>query len=221
MPSSRFQVLAERIEELRQLLLPAEFDPTGSYAHPMQTTTCALSFRVLAHAELESYLEDRALEVATTALQAWRTRKHVSIVAFHLIAFSGMIAELPPDTLYTTDQNKIKTWQARITIDDRFDKSVNDYHNKIRNKNHGVKEKNIVSMFIPLGFDMSNCDELFLQTMSTFGEARGTVAHTSGRSHVQKAVDPKDEYTVLLNILAALDRIDSEFDRLLCTAKGP
>jgi hypothetical protein len=78
-----------------------------------------------------------------------------------------------------------------------------------------------VEMFIPLGFDMSNCDALFLQTMSTFGEARGTVAHTSGKSHVQKAVDPKDEYTTLLNILSGLEPIDREFDSLLAAAKGP
>jgi hypothetical protein len=175
---------------------------------------------VLAHAEVETYLEDRALEVATTALQAWETHRHVSIVTFHLIGFSGRSVERPPETLYTTEQNKIKEWPSRTTIDDRFSKCVSDYQRRVRIENHGVKEKNIVEMFIPLGFDMSTCDALFLQAMSTFGEARGTVAHTSGKSHVQKAVDPKDEYTTLLNILAGLEPIDGEFDSLLSAAKG-
>jgi hypothetical protein len=120
MPSSRFQDLEARIKELRDLLLPAEFDPTGSYTDPLRATTCALSFRVLAHAEVETYLEDRALEVATTALQAWETQRYVSIVTFHLIGFSGRSAERPPETLYTTDLNKTKDWSSRTTIDDRF-----------------------------------------------------------------------------------------------------
>ncbi len=78
-----------------------------------------------------------------------------------------------------------------------------------------------MEMFIPIGFNMSNCDTLFLQTMSTFGEGRGIVAHTSGKSHVKKAVDPKDEYTTLLGILVGLEPIDKEFDRLLNAATGP
>jgi len=140
MSLSRFQVLEARIEELRQLLLPAEFDPTGSYAHPLRTTTCAMSFRVLAHAELESYLEERALEVATAALQAWETRRHVSIVAFHLMGFSGRTGALPPETLYT-NRNNTKDWLAKTKIDDRFSKCVADYNMKIRTKNYGVKER--------------------------------------------------------------------------------
>lgn len=78
-----------------------------------------------------------------------------------------------------------------------------------------------MEMFIPIGFDMTYCDSLFLQTMNTFGESRGVVAHTSGKSHIQKAVDPKDEYTALKNILTWLRSIDGEFDRLLTAAKAP
>jgi hypothetical protein len=201
--------------------LPFKFDPTGSYRHPLRVTTHALSFRVLAHAEVETYLEDRALEVATTALHAWETQRFVSLVTFHLIGFSGKSVDLPPDTLFTTDLNKMKDWPTRTTIDDRFARCVADFYKRVRLENHGVKEKNIMEMFVPIGFDMTKCDALFLQTMSIFGEARGNVAHTSGKSHVQKAVDPRDEYTALLNILIGLEPIDVELDRLLLAAKPP
>lgn len=221
MPSARFLYLENRIQELRRLLLPPQFDPTGTYTDPLQVTTLALSFRVLAHAEVETYLEDRVLEVSTTALEAWETQRFVSVVTFHLIGFSGRTGDLPPETLSTTDPNKLKTWQSRITIDDRFSKCVSDFHYRIRRENHGVKEKNIISLLLPIGFDMSKCDEFFLQMMSTFGEERGTVAHTSGRSHVQKAVDPKGEHTTLVNILEGLKVIDEEFDRLHAACRAP
>jgi hypothetical protein len=220
MPSSRFRDLEGRIKELKRLLLPSKFDPTGTYKHPLRVTTRALSFRVLAHAEVETYLEDRVLEVATTALQAWETQRFVSVVTFHLIGFSGRPTDRPPETLYTTEPNKIKEWPSRTTIDDRFSKCISEFYKRVRQENHGVKEKNIMEMFIPIGFDMSKCDALFLQTMSTFGEARGMVAHTSGKSHVQKAVDPKDEYSTLISIMAGLEPIDQEFDRLLSAAKA-
>jgi len=206
---------------LKRLLLPSKFDPTGTYKHPLRVTTRALSFRVLAHAEVETYLEDRVLDVATTALQAWETRRFVSIVTFHLIGFSGRTTDRPPETLYTTDPNKTKEWLSKTIIDDRFSKCISEFHRRVRRENHGVKEKNIVEMFVPIGFDMSKCDALFLQTMSTFGEARGTVAHTSGKSHVQKAVDPKDEYSTLVRIMAGLEPIDQEFDRLVSASTAP
>ncbi|RWO68555.1 MAG: hypothetical protein EOS17_14650 [Mesorhizobium sp.] len=221
MASSRFKDLQARVRELKRMLLPFKFDPTGTYKDPLRVTTRALSFRVLAHAEVETYLEDRVLEVATTALDAWETNKFVSVVTFHLIGFSGRATDLPPETLHTTEQNKVKEWPGKTLIDYRFSKSVSEFQKRIRLENHGVKEKNIMEMFIPIGFDMGKCDAIFLQTMSNFGEARGAVAHTSGKGHVQKAVDPKDEYTTLQKIVDSLELIDIEFDRLLKASKAP
>ncbi|MBZ9766451.1 hypothetical protein LB526_06720 [Mesorhizobium sp. CA6] len=221
MASDRFKDLQARVSELKRLLLPSKFDPTGTYKDPLRVTTRALSFRVLTHAEVETYLEDRVLEIATTALDAWETKKFVSVVTFHLIGFSGRATDRPPDTLNTTEQNKIKEWPSKTFIDDRFSKCVSEFHKRVRLENHGVKEKNIMEMFVPIGFDMGKCDAIFLQTMSNFGEARGAVAHTSGKGHVQKAVDPKDEYTTLQKIIASLEVIDVEFDRLLNASKAP
>jgi hypothetical protein len=221
MPSARFLDLQARVKELRRLLLPSRFDPTGTYKDPLRVTTRAVSYRVLAHAEVETYLEDRVLELATTALEAWESHRFVSVVTFHLIGFSGRLGELPPETLFTTDQNKQKDWESKTAIDDRFSKCVSEFQKRIRKENHGVKEKNIMSLLLPVGFDMSKCDELFLQMMSTFGEERGAVVHTSGKSHVQKAVDPEGEHTTLETILKGLKVIDEEFDRLLAACKAP
>ncbi|MGO7909761.1 hypothetical protein AB9E09_34340 [Rhizobium leguminosarum] len=215
MPSGRFAILRDRIEELRRLLLPWRFDPTGSYRDPLRVTTRALSFRVLAHAEVETYLEDRVLEIATTALKSWEDSRFVSVATIHLMGFSGKAMELPPSTLFTSDQGKQKDWHTRTAIDDRFARCVSDFQRRVRNENHGVKERNIMEMLVPVGFDMGKCDALFLQSMNSFGEARGAVAHSSGKSHVQKAVDPKSEYEVLQSILTSLLQVDLEFNRIL------
>lgn len=220
MPSKRFIVLEERIKELKRLLLPFRFDPTGYYKHPLRVTTRALSFRVMAHAEVETYLEDRVLEIATTALKAWEDRQFVSPATLHLLAFSGRSFERPPETLQAPDPQRAKDWPSRISLDDRFSKCVSEFHKRVRTENHGVKEKHILDLLLPVGFDVGKCDVLFLQTMNNFGEARGAVAHTSGKSHIQKAVDPKDEFETLRAILANLVSIDLELDRVLQAASA-
>ncbi|TRW18074.1 hypothetical protein [Glacieibacterium frigidum] len=216
--SARFDELSVRIGELRKLLLPAKFDPTGLYKDAMRVSTRAMSFRVLCHAEVEAYMEDRVLEISSTALKSWEKMRYVSTTAFHMIGFSGRTLDRPPETLHTEDQNKTKDWLSRVEIHDRFSRCVADYQRRVRKENHGIKEKNIMQMLVPIGFDMTKCDGIFLQAMSTFGEARGTVAHTSGKLHVQKGIDPKGEYSVLLGILKSLEIIDKEMDRLLLSA---
>ncbi|RWD50176.1 MAG: hypothetical protein EOS36_30615 [Mesorhizobium sp.] len=221
MVSARYSELENRIKELKRLLLPSKFDPTGSYKDPLRVTTRALSFRVLAHAEVETYLEDRALEIATTALKSWKDSKFVSVVTFHLLGFGGVETSRPPQTLAAPDAQKAKDWPSKVAIDDRLTRCVSGFYYRVSKENHGIKEQNIVDMLIPLGFDMSLCDPLFMQNMSNFGEARGAVAHTSGMAHIKKAIDPKDEYSTLHGILQGLRPIDGEFDRLLRAALPP
>jgi hypothetical protein len=180
-----------------------------------------LRFRVLSHAEVEAYLEDRVLEIATLAKQSWESRKYVSVVAFHLIGFSGVSMERPPETLSTSDPQKAKNWLGRINIGDRFSRCVTEFHRKVRVENHGIKEKNIMEMFIPIGFGMSKWDPMLLQTLSSFGESRGLIAHTSARAHIRKAVDPKDEYELLQRITTGLELIDEELDRLVIASTPP
>ncbi len=216
MTSSRFRTLATRVKELRRLLLPAKFDPTGTYSDPERVSTRAVSFRVLIHAEIEAYLEDRVLEIIKTAKAAWENGRHVSVVTIHIIGFSGVNMDRPPETLTTTEANKLKDWHAKVVIDDRFAASATDLYRRISKDNHGIKEKHIMAMLIPVGFDMTKCDDAFLQAMTAFGDDRGLIAHTSGV--VRQAVDPRDEYNRVMWLTKALEVIDEELNRLLATA---
>ena len=61
MSSPRYKLLSRRINELRRHLLPAKFDPTGTYS-PRVHERCR-AFRLLVHAEFEAFIEDRVSEV--------------------------------------------------------------------------------------------------------------------------------------------------------------
>lgn len=211
-------MLDGRVTELRRLLLPAKFDPTGTYADAERVSTRAVSFRVLIHAEIEAYLEDRVLEIIKTAKVAWEKDRHVSAVTIHILGFSGVNMDRPPETLATNEANRSKDWHTKVVIDDRFSVCASDLYRRISKENHGIKEKHIMAMFIPVGFDMSKCDDAFLQAMNAFGDDRGLVAHTSGV--VRQAVDPRDEFKRVVGLTTALEVIDAELDRLLTSAKS-
>lgn len=221
MDSPRLVKLNASIKELRRLLLPGRFDPTGSYGQADKVRARALSFRVLGHAELESYFEDRAVEVATAALTAWKQHKHVSSITMHLLAFSGREMHSPPDTLEAPTDNKKKTWPEFIDISYRFERSVADFIRRVTKENHGIKERNIMSMMLPIGVHHSSCDQLLMTNLDQFGEARGLVAHNSTAAYVTQSVDPKDEYARLKSLVEDLRPLDQVLTGLLKTASGP
>ena len=65
-------MLRSRIRELRNHFLPKLFDPTGSYS--ARQLDRARAFRLLAHAEIEWYLELVSSETANKAYEAWKVR---------------------------------------------------------------------------------------------------------------------------------------------------
>ncbi len=221
MPSPRLLQLRASIAELRKLLLPHRFDPTGSYAHASRVRAKTLSFRILAHAEVESYFEDRVVEIAKTALKEWKQSGYVSRVTLHLVGFSGREMGLPPETLQAPNLNKKKNWDEAINVSSRLENSVKDYVYKVTKQNHGIKEQNIMAMLLPVGFPPDRCDQLLITNLSQFGEDRGLIAHSSGNTYVRQSVDPKDEYVRLEALLKDLMPVDDELTKLLAAAALP
>ena len=73
--------------------------------------------------------------------------------------------------------------------------------------NNGVKSNNILAMLKPLGLNGSHLDNIWLQTMDTYGEVRGGHAHNSRRAVTP--IDPQTEqnlvYRQILPQLQALE----------------
>ncbi|WP_147707686.1 HEPN domain-containing protein [Microvirga massiliensis] len=216
----RLNLLRERTEVLRKHLLPDPFEPTGLYTDEVGVRIRALSFRVLAHAELETYFEERASEIAQSAWKAWKRKRYVSRPALYLLAFSGREMQKPPQSLRAPDKNKEKAWPELIDIQERLKRATAEFIDRAIKDNHGVKEANLLSMLLPIGFTQEMCDETLLATLNDFGSLRGEAAHAGAASHVTKGVDPKDEYDRVQMIISGLEPIDRDLDTLLVEAVG-
>lgn len=215
MPSERFRQLEGRLRELRNHLLPDPFDPTGTYENEDKVATSVLAYRVLAHAEIEAYFEDRALEAAREAYKAWNERMHVSRVALCLLAFSGREMALPPATLEAPGDNKRKQWPALIDVGERLEPAVSGYFKLVREENHGIRERNLLALLLPIGLEHTALDPTFLANMDSFGQLRGAAAHTSSRSGVRSAADPADEYNRIVSLIDGIKALDERIDALL------
>jgi hypothetical protein len=205
MPSERFRILKRSVSELRRHLIPKKIDPTGTYCWIDKVEVRAEAYRVLVHAEIEAYLEDRAIEIARAAWSSWKASRYVTTVTLHLIGFSGRQMDDPVKTLVAPDKNKEKSWPERKYIDDRLGKSVTGYIRFLQKENHGIREANLLSILVPIGVLLDDLDENLVLGLEELGLLRGRVAHTSIELRAADGVDPKAE----------LDRVNDLLDKLL------
>lgn len=94
--SVRYRNLKGSLSKLRRALLPGKFDPTGTYRNAQSVQLKAVSFRLLVHAEIESYLEDKALELATEGWGAWKSKRISTDVTVGFLAYAGFEMAKPP-----------------------------------------------------------------------------------------------------------------------------
>jgi hypothetical protein len=183
--------MKRNIEMLRDHLLPAEFDPLGEYTEKVFTDVVA--FRVLCHAAIEDYFEERVVEIAQRAQLLSTNGDRVSRPATCLLAFSGLEMRSPPPSLDPDQPSKKKTWIDDIDVKRKIGNCITNFIRRIKTENHGIREKNLLSMLLPIGFDYSNIDKLMLSELDNYGRLRGEFAHSTLHKHVTKRPDPEDE----------------------------
>ncbi|MFM6098458.1 MAG: HEPN domain-containing protein [Dolichospermum sp.] len=206
----KFNTLEMQLDRLKDEFIP-EISPTGVYSESQLSRTAA--YRVLAHAEIESYLEERAWEVVQNAKTLW-TKGKTTRSLICLLGFSGLTMDKPPDTL--TPQKGSKTVkEEKIKISKKIDLAVESFK-RVISQNHGVKEDHILSLLLPIGIDSDDLDPAWLATMNTFGEKRGLVAHKSATSYMTiQTLDPANELNTVTQIRKELLRIDELINNLI------
>lgn len=203
MPSSkRYKDLLLRLGKLRRALLPAKFDATGYYRAAERVHLRAVSFRILVHAEIESFIEERAFELFDAGWKAWRNDRTPNGVVLALLAYSGVTTSAPPEKLGGDPSNQ-KSYED-ITVP--LEKAQAVWRSKHR-ENHGVKESNVLALLLPLGVPASALDSTMLADLTSFGGLRGSVAHESSVG-VTTHADPKSEYDRARQLMAALRAVD-------------
>lgn len=216
MPSVRYQSLCDRIGELESHLLPASFAETGVYVDQERVEVLALSFRVLSHAEMEAYFEDRVIEVAKRALASWKAEKHVSGALLSLLAFSDRQMRKPPETLAAPGANKEKVWPTLLDPSFRVEECVSSFVGCVSRENHGIREHNLLAMLLPVGIQHSDLDPVLVAAFDSFGRSRGEAAHTS--TATKKGVDPKDERETVRHLVHEIAALDACLDGVLTAA---
>ena len=192
--SIRFRILKRRLAELRHRMLPKDFSPTGAYTELQLDRT--RGYRLLVHAEIEAFLEDRATEIVKGAFDLWRVDNKPRHTIISLVCYCRVT-----DRVFES---------VSLSVGDAF-----GLFSRIIKKNHGVKEENVLQFLLPAGIDRADLDETWLSTLSSFGTARGEVAHSSARTH--QPIDPLGEYdTVTKRILPGLKVLDQLLQNLSC-----
>ncbi len=131
MASARFLLLGRRINKLQKHFIPKRFSPTASYSDRQRDH--ARAFRLLAHAEIEAYLEDRAKELAVTAVRNFKADGIPRIVVLNLVGFHSKTRDFTSDKLQQT------YGVGRSHLIEAVDNASAAYHYTIQN-NHGVRQ---------------------------------------------------------------------------------
>jgi hypothetical protein len=170
------------------------------------------AYRVFAHAEIESYLEDRVWHTVLTAKNIWDNQGKASRVLLCVIAFSGQEMEAPPDTITPLKGNKNVSLD-KLKITKKIDIAIRCFKSVI-DQNHGIKETNLLKLLLPIGIDSDDLDKVWLLNMDTFGEERGQIAHSSAIKTKQPP-NPADELERVKQIIQELEKVDQLITNLL------
>jgi hypothetical protein len=194
--SLRYRSLKRRIAQLDRRLLP-RLNATGAYSSAQYDRVRA--YRVLVHAEIEACIEDLAFETLVRAYGRWVSDKRprhclVAVVAYH-DSHAALPRSMPP---IGGPSNELP--QA-------LERAKDWYCGYVRGQNHGIREKHVLSMLLPLGVHTSEIDNTWLATIDSYGQDRGETAHGSAmKPHAPP--DPANERAVVTQIVAGLAPID-------------
>jgi len=202
--SQRFIILEQELRNLKENFLPPQFSLTGDYSE--REIALAVAYRVLAHAEIESYLEDRVLEIAQNALTFWNDDKKTTVTLVFLFAFSGLTLDKPPDSLNPVQRSQ--NLDDKVKFDNKLGKVFNSFRTAVKD-NHGIREKNILLLLLPIGIDSEDLDRIWLQEIDDFGKKRGEFAHQSASKYkTSQPPDPQNELEMVERLLQGLTDID-------------
>jgi hypothetical protein len=203
MPSLRYEELEHRLDELRMLFLPSKFDPTGLYEDPVYERTKA--YRVLVHAEFESFIEDRVLAVVTRSFDHWKSSGVATTALLAVVAFKGLVHPLPESLAEAAIKKKFPDLEARV------EQAKNAFSRYVRMENHGIKARNLIRMLMPIGITEADIDAQWLTTTEAWATARGEVAHKAA-AKVQVSPDPHIELKIVNIILDGFRQLDEQVD---------
>jgi hypothetical protein len=163
----------------------------------------AAAYTVFAHGEFESFLEDWATAIVDRIAAKGYASSFSPLLA-HLIAYRDKLA-VPNDTAANNN------WATACG-------SAVSTHRHTITHNHGIAEKYLCAMFVPLGVDVWSFDQILISDLNAFAKIRGDHAHQSRRAHLGQQFDPFDRMSKVSNIYSLLESLDAMLQEHLKTA---
>ncbi|WP_339527612.1 HEPN domain-containing protein [Pseudomonas sp. EL_65y_Pfl2_R96] len=189
----RYSELSNRLAELEDHLITKEFSDIGDYEE--QVKDMARGYRLLAHAEIESYLEDVVRQIADKTLAKWQASNIGSKELISVLAALKNDPEISDRQLFS-----LKTTEETVNY------SFVLFKKRIT-KNNGIKEKDVKALMSPIGFDIEALIPELVPLLDSFGTKRGEVAHSTS---LKKEINPKDEVADVKNIHGYLEKLDQK-----------
>lgn len=180
--STRYISLVRALKKLEKML--PKYDPFGNYSFLQQTKI--RGYKVFVHAEFETYFEDIVTAKLEVSSQIWIATKQSTNVLLAIVTYSEYKKDL--DNFNDTVLRAIKN------------------HRDTVKSNHGIKDKNLKDIFIPIGLDFNDVSPTLLNSLNSFGGERGSVVHKSITTTV--TLDPRNEKFKVSNILQELALFD-------------
>lgn len=194
--SKHFKDFNKNLDTIEKTFLSMDIKPDGAYN--LHELTMARAYGILVHAEIESYFENIAKEIVLKSYNKWILDKKSSHVLMSIAAFSHPKKEIPGNM----SNQKVND---EGLIEKRLDTCVKKYMGII-DRNHGIKEENLLKILLPLGIHLNDIDNTFLISADSFGHYRGNLAHNSIKT--KSLTDPfakKKEVNYLLTEIRKLD----------------
>ena len=191
--SSFFEELVSRIQILETKFLTKQLaDETENPLTFNPDPESLAAFRMLAHAEIEDYLERKArnsleaIERDFTGSSMARPTMQLYALANHFKIF------LPHECPFDTAQ-----YQKSVQL-------VIEASRKFLSDNNGIKATTFVTVCVIIGINILDLDSALAAKLNSYGEARGQVAH-KGTKRVTGILAPSVERNNVLEILRALE----------------
>ena len=163
------------------------------------------SYVALCHGELEHYFEESAKCIVDESLARWNSSRKTSLPLLALCAHYSFDERQDRDTNY------------------KINRIVSKFRDAVIKRNNGIKRDDIMKLFIPLGLDRSEIEELrtpfqtLMDALDSFGEMRGLIVHASHSAFkAQRALNYRDMKRSVEEIVAGI----FEFDRLVADIFG-
>lgn len=184
--------LKRRLDRLAISLLPAD-KPAGDYSE--EDKDRIHGYLLLAHAEIENFVEKLALFAADQAKRKSSATQCAPIIS-RLIFF--------------------KSIQSKDKIDAATEDTMTSacaFFTKIIERNNGIKSGNILQIFMPLGLTHGDLDPVLMANLDAFGILRGDIAHTAAR--LRQGSSPSSERLKVTNLLRDLAHFDQSVRGLI------